>query len=85
MSFLYGSGEQIMAGDLVLLHGEQGHVVSVHDPAINGDDWYVKEFEGGVMIVEPKTFGTIFIPAPVCDYEGLIFLSRGESNAPLSA
>jgi len=77
MPFFYQSGEQIKAGDHVLLHGEPGEVEFVADPAVDPNDWYVKEHGGGVMIAEPKVFGGLFINAPVSDYEDLEFVSRG--------
>jgi hypothetical protein len=40
-------------------------------------DWLVKQYGGGVMIVEPQVFGTLFIDAPVSHYEDLEFVSRG--------
>lgn len=77
MPFFYQSGEQIQSGDRVLLHGESGQIEFVADPAMAPDDWYVKEFGGGVMIAEPRFFGSLFISAPVCDYEDLEFVARG--------
>jgi len=41
------------------------------------DDWYVKQYGGGVMIVEPKAFGRLFINSPVSQYEDLEFVARG--------
>jgi hypothetical protein len=75
--FFYQSGEQIKAGDCVLLHGEPGKVEFVADPVVDPNDWYVKERGGGVMIAEPKVFGRLFIDAPVSDYEDPEFESRG--------
>ena len=76
MPYFYQSGEQIKAGDRVRLHGEAGEIEFVVDPVDDPDDWYVKEHGGGVMIVEPKVFGRLFIHAPVSDYEDLAFVSR---------
>ena len=74
--FLYQSGEQIKAGDRVSLHGESGEIEFVADPADDPDDWFGKKYGGGVMIVEPKVFGRLFIDAPVSDYQDLEFVSR---------
>jgi hypothetical protein len=75
--FFYQSGEQIKQGDRVRLHGEPGEVEFVADSVDAPNDWYVKEYGGGVMIVEPKVFGRLFIDAPVSQYEDLEFVSRG--------
>ena len=65
--YFYQSGEQIKPGDRVRLHGEPGEVELVADS---------DEHEGGVMVVEPKVFGRLFIPAPVSHYEDLEFVTR---------
>jgi hypothetical protein len=75
--FFYQSGEQIKRGDRVRLHGEPGEIEFVADPAGDPSDWFVKEYGGGVMIAEPKVFGSLFINAPVSQYEDLEFVSRG--------
>jgi hypothetical protein len=77
MPFFYQSGEQIQRGDRVRLHGEPGEIEVVADPLNDPDDWYVKECGGGVMIVEPKVFGRLFVQAPVSQYNDLEFVSRG--------
>jgi hypothetical protein len=79
--FRYQSGEEIKPGDRVLLHGEAGQIEFVADPASDADDWYVQTYGGGVMIVEPKVFGRLFIPAPVSNYDDLEFHSRCETIA----
>jgi hypothetical protein len=76
MPFFYQSGEQIKEGDRVSLHGEEAVVESVHDHSGDPDDWYVSRHGGGVVILEPKAFGRLFIGAPVSDYEDLEFISR---------
>ena len=76
MPFFYQSGQQIDRGDQVLLHGEPGEIEFIADPMDDPDDWYVKEYGGGVMIAEPKVFGTLFIHAPVSQYDDLEFVSR---------
>ena len=79
--FYYQSGEEIKPCDRLLLHGEAGQIEFVADPATDADNWYVKTYGGGVMIVEPKVFGSLFIPAPVSDYDDLEFQSRRETVA----
>jgi hypothetical protein len=71
----YSSGEQIRKGDRVLLHGEPGEIELVADPAESPDDWFVKNQGGGIMVLELKVFGRLFIPAPETD-EHLTFISR---------
>jgi hypothetical protein len=63
MPFYYQSGEEIRKGDRVTFHGEPGRIEFVVDK-LTGDpamDWYMNEFEGGAMIVEPKHFGGVFL------------------------
>ena len=79
MPLHYQSGVEIKKGDKVLyaegLHGEIEFVAdpSVDDPATA---WYVKEFGGGVMILEPLVHGSVFSSNPGEDDE-LEFVSRG--------
>ena len=62
MALFYKSGEEIKSGDRVLVHAETGTI----DFIVEADDsdpakkWYVTEFGGGVMILEPKHFGRVF-------------------------
>jgi glucan biosynthesis protein len=76
MPFFYRSGEQIERGDRVLLHGESGAIEFIADPLAEPNGWFVEKYGGGVMVVEPKVFGRLFIDAPVSDYEDLEFVSR---------
>jgi hypothetical protein len=75
MPFFYSSGEEIRPGDHVLIHGETGEIEFIADPAKNPDDWYVKEYGGGIMVIELKVFGRIFIREPEID-DYLAFVSR---------
>jgi hypothetical protein len=75
--FFYQSGEEIRLGDRVLLHGEPGEVEVVADPHADPNDWYVETYGGGVLILEPKVFGRLFVGDPVTDYDGLSFVARG--------
>jgi hypothetical protein len=61
----------------VRLHGEPGEIESVADSEDDPGDWFAKKFGGGVMIVEPKVFGRLFVEAPVSQYDDLEFVSRG--------
>ena len=77
MPFTYISGEEIKKGDRIMFHGEPGEIEFVADPLVCDPetDWYVKEFGGGVMIIEPKRFGYAFL-SHTDDYEDLEFVSR---------
>ena len=63
--FKYQSGELIHPGDRVLMHGEPGEVEFVADPADPSSDpegvWHIESHGGGVMILEPKVFGRVFL------------------------
>jgi hypothetical protein len=74
--FFYQSGERVKPGDRVRLHSEPGEIEYVADPADDPDNWLVQKFGGGVMVVEPKVFGRLFIHGPGSDYDGLEFVSR---------
>lgn len=66
MPFRYKSGEEVRPGDRVILSGEPGKVEFVVDKT-SGDpalDWYPDEFGGGVMVVEPKNYGSVFFDEP---------------------
>ena len=49
----------------------------VADPVDDPNAWFVQQYGGAVMIVEPKVFGTLFVHAPVSQYDDLEFVSRG--------
>jgi hypothetical protein len=80
MPFFYNSGEEIEAGDRVTYHDAQAEIEFVADD-LTGDpgiDWYITELGGGVMIREPKFFGSVFITDTANDVD-LIFVAR---NSP---
>ena len=66
MSLRYASGDEIRLGDQVDYAGARGEIELVADPEAAGakDDWYVQRFGSGVMIVEPKVFGRVFVSEP---------------------
>jgi hypothetical protein len=79
MTLKYQSGEEIKKGDRVLFHGEPAEVEFIVDGLTGegGLDWYRREFGRGVMIREPKHFGSAFIQAEsLPETEDLEFLSR---------
>jgi hypothetical protein len=75
MRFFYHSGEEIRKGDKVLLHGEPGEIEFVADLTDNSDDWFVIKYGGGIIIHEPKYFGSLFVTDPE-NYKDLQFVSR---------
>jgi hypothetical protein len=77
MPFAYQTGEEILKGDRVTYHGEPGEIEFVVDKA-TGDpalDWYIQEFGGGVMVVERKVFGRVFL-RELESLEDLVFVAR---------
>jgi hypothetical protein len=75
--FKYHSGEEIKKGDRVLFNGEPGEIEFVAD-ALIGDaamDWYIEEHGGGVMVIEPKCFGRVFL-TDTHGEEDLVLVSR---------
>jgi hypothetical protein len=77
LPFVYQTGEEIRKGDRVIFHGEPGEIEFVADPDINNPEthWYVREYGGGVMIMEPKHFGRCFLHR-TDTAEDLEFVSR---------
>jgi hypothetical protein len=75
--FRYQSGAEVKKGDRVLFHGEPGEIEFVADPLIDDPETerYVKEYGGGVMVVEPKVFGRGFLPHTEQN-EDLVFVTR---------
>ncbi len=79
MPFNYTSGEEIRKGDRVIYAGQPSEIEFVADPRIKDSEteWYVREYSGGVMIVElePKGFGRVFL-TETQDDKDLEFVSR---------
>ncbi len=80
MPFYYQSGEEVKKGDRVTYHGEPGEIEFGAEKVVgdSGIDWHVREHGGGVMIIEPKNFGRVFVHNPEND-EDLILIARAES------
>jgi hypothetical protein len=77
MPFVYKTGEEILRGDRVMFHGEPGQIEFVVD-RVTGEpalDWYMEEFGGGVMVLEPNRFGRAFLHETQ-DQEDLLFVAR---------
>jgi len=77
MPLKYQSGEEIRKGDRVLFHESPGVVELVADPLVRDPetDWYVQEYGGGVMVLQPGDFGRCFI-SDTEDAEDLVLESR---------
>ena len=74
----YRSGEQIQKGDHVLFHGNPATVELVAlDRNHPEHAWYVQELGGGVLVFDPMSSGSTFIPREdLPEYEDLEFVSR---------
>jgi hypothetical protein len=74
----YRSGEEIRKGDHVLFHGNPAQIELVAcDASDTAAAWYLKEFGGGVGVLDPAVSGRTFIPADQLEeYEDLEFVSR---------
>jgi hypothetical protein len=77
MPLKYQSGEEIRKGDRVLFHTSPGVVELVADPLVSDPetDWYVQEYGGGVMVLQPGDLGRCFI-SDTEDAEDLVLVSR---------
>lgn len=78
MPLKYRSGIDVMKGDRVLYHEDPGEVEFVADPLVSDADtiWYVEKYGGGVMISEPRHYGSVFVSSPE-ESDDLEFISRG--------
>jgi hypothetical protein len=76
MPFFYSSGEEVRKRDRVLLHGEAGEIEFIADPAESPGDWFVKNQGGGIMVLELKVFGRLFISKPETDEHLTLCLGR---------
>jgi hypothetical protein len=79
MVLKYRSGEEIKKGDRVLHFGKPGEIELVaSDPGEPETEWFIKEFGGGIMILD-GVVGRTFIAADQLDgYEDLEFASRAK-------
>ncbi len=59
----------------MLFHGEPGEIEFVADGLVADPemDWYVKELGPGVMVREPKHFGSAYVRS---NFEDLVFVGR---------
>jgi hypothetical protein len=74
----YRSGEEIKKGDHVLFHGNAAEVELVAcGPSDREAVWHIKEFGGGVLILDLMISEHYFIRKDSLDeYEDLEFVSR---------
>jgi hypothetical protein len=82
MVLKYRTGEEIKKGDHVRYYKNPATIELVAtDPADPETDWYVQEFGGGVMILDPVVSGRTFIGADdIHSEEDLEFVSRAEAS-----
>jgi hypothetical protein len=82
MVLRYQSGEEIRKGDRVLFHRNPASVELVASEPNNEETaWFVQEYGGGVMILDPALSGRTFIPTDqIAGYEDLEFISRAEPD-----
>ncbi len=80
MILKYQSGEEIKKGDRILFHREPGRIELVAvEPGDPETDWYVREYGGGVLLIE-QVAGRTFIPTDQIDEcEDLEFVSRADA------
>lgn len=78
MALKYQTGEEIRKDDHVLISGQLGEIEFVVDPLITAPDtqWYLEAHGAGVMISEPKIFGSLFTSG---DNDELEFVSRADN------
>ncbi|MGA8443325.1 MAG: hypothetical protein WB762_31720 [Candidatus Sulfotelmatobacter sp.] len=78
----YRSGEEILKGDRVLFHGNPAEIELVAvDPNDREHVWRVREFGGGVLVIDPKVSGRTFITRDqLAEYEDLEFVSRAREG-----
>lgn len=74
----YRSGEEIKKGDHVLFYRNPATVEFVACDAIDPEiAWFMQEYGGGVMILDPALSGRTFISADqISEEEELEFVSR---------
>jgi hypothetical protein len=66
MELTYQSGEDIQRGDRVTYGGNAGTIELVVE-GLTGDpetDWLFENHGAGIMVVEPRVFGRVYLSAP---------------------
>ena len=71
MALTHRTGEEIKKGDRVLFHGNPVEIELVaSEPGDGETEWYLQEYGGGVMVLDPLVSGRTFISAdevPGCE------------------
>jgi hypothetical protein len=82
MALKYQSGQDIKKGDRILYHGNPAEIELVAtDPNDSEATWYIQEFGGGVMVLDPMASGRTFISADqIPEDEDLEFVSRSDGK-----
>jgi hypothetical protein len=82
MVLKYQSGEEIRKGDRVLFHRNPAEIELVaYDPNDPVASWYIQEFGGGVMVLDPRVSGRTFISSDqIPEEEDLEFVSRADGQ-----
>lgn len=78
----YRSGEEIKAGDRIRFYGNAAEIeLFAIDPSDPDPElvWFVREYGGGIMVLDPLVSGRTFIDSDQIDNEDLEFVSRGQS------
>ncbi len=87
MILRYATGEEIKKGDRVLFHGDPGFVEFLATEPGPETDWYIREYGGGIMIID-KVAGSTFVSADqISEYErlgDLEFVSRGDASTAIA-
>jgi hypothetical protein len=80
MSLKYESGAEIAVGDQVRYHEELGRIEFIVEPGGTAEqtDWYLQELGPGVMILEPKVFGRVFVTNTETE-PALVFVARADT------
>jgi hypothetical protein len=79
MALTYQSGEEIHQGDRVSYGGNAGAIELIVE-GLCGDpekDWLYENHGAGVMVVEPKVIGRVYLAASENE-EDLVFVGRAE-------
>jgi hypothetical protein len=77
MALTYKSGEEIHQGDRVTYDANAGVIELVVEGLVGHPqrDWLSENLGAGVMVVEPKVFGRVYLHAPH-DEDALRFVAR---------
>ncbi len=82
MTLTYQSGEDIQPGDRVTYASNEGMIELVVEGK-TGDpetDWLFETLGAGIMVVEPKVFGRVYLQDPH-EEEDLLLVARASSGA----